>query len=140
MHHMPTDDPELEADQFAAEFLMPVAEIERDLRNLTLEKASALKSYWKVSMAAIIRLARRLGKITEHRYDYLFKQMGVLGYRMCEPVLVPAEEPELLPEMVSVYRRAKGKAVRDVSDYLGITENEFRSRFTNNLAGIRLVG
>jgi Zn-dependent peptidase ImmA (M78 family)/DNA-binding XRE family transcriptional regulator len=140
MHHLPTDDPEKEADLFAAEFLMPSHEIERDLRNLTLPKASALKSYWKVSMAAILRWAKTLGKLSENQYEYLFKQMGVLGYRMCEPVPIPAEEPELLPEMVSVYRRASGKSVRELSEYLGIDESEFRSNYLKNLTGIRLVG
>ena len=140
MHHLPTDDPEEEADRFAAEFLMPSDEIERDLRNLTLAKASALKSHWKVSMAAIIRSARRCGRISENQYEYLFKQMGALGYRMCEPVPIPPEEPELLPEMVSVYRRASGKAMREVSEYLGIIESEFKSLYLKNLAGIRLVG
>lgn len=140
MHHLPTDTPEREADRFAAEFLMPADEIEGDLRNLTLPKASALKSYWKVSMAAIVRWARTLGKISENQYDYLFKQMGRLGYRLCEPVPIPPEEPELLPEMVSVYRRASGKTIRELSDYLGMHETDFQSDYLKNLARIRLVG
>lgn len=140
MHHLPTNDPEAEADAFASEFLMPANEIERDLRNLTLAKASALKSYWKVSMAAIIRRALSLDKITQNQYEYLFKQMGTLGYRFQEPVPIPPEEPALLPEMVSVFRRASGTSIRDISSYLGMREDDFRSDYLKGLAGVRLVG
>jgi Zn-dependent peptidase ImmA (M78 family)/DNA-binding XRE family transcriptional regulator len=140
MHHLPTNDPEGEADRFTSEFLMPARDIERELRNLTLPKASALKGYWKVSMAAIIRRARTLGKISENQYEYLFKQMGVRGYRLCEPVPIPPEEPELLPEMVSVCRRASGKTIRGLSDYLGMTEDDFQSDYLKSFVGVRLVG
>jgi Zn-dependent peptidase ImmA (M78 family)/transcriptional regulator with XRE-family HTH domain len=140
MHHLPTTDPEGEADKFAAEFLMPANEIKRDLRNLTLPKASALKSYWKVSMAAIIRCAHRLGQISDNQYEYLFKQMGALGYRLCEPVPIAPEEPALLPEMVSVCRRSSGKTIRQLSEYLGMSEDEFQTSYLMNLTGIRLVG
>jgi Zn-dependent peptidase ImmA (M78 family)/transcriptional regulator with XRE-family HTH domain len=140
MHHMPTDDPEPEANRFAAELLMPSHEIGNDLRNLTLPKASALKSYWRVSMQAIIKWARALEAISANQYDYLFRQMGYLGYRMCEPVLLPAEEPKLLPELVSVYRRASGKGISELSEYLGISEDDFRSDYLTDLPGLRLVG
>ena len=42
--------------------------------------------------------------------------------------------------MVSVYRRASGKTIRDLSDYLGMCEGDFRSDYLKNLTGIRLVG
>lgn len=140
MHHVPTDEPENEADRFAAEFLMPSSEIADDLRKLTLPKASALKSHWKVSMAAIIRWARTLRKISEDQYEYLFKQMARNGYRLCEPVPIPPEEPALLPEMISVSRRASGKSISDLSEYLGMNEIDFKSIFLKHNGEIRLVG
>lgn len=138
MHHLPTDDPEPEANRFAAEFLMPAAEIGPELRGLTLPKAAALKSHWKVSMGAIIRWARALGKITLNQYEYLYKQMGARGYRTCEPVPVVPEEPTLLREVVSVHRRASGATITELSEYLGLLEDDFRSEYMSG--GIRLVG
>src|SRR5204862_198947 len=77
MHHMPTDeDPEDEANRFAAEFLMPAAEIAGELHNMTLPKAAALKQYWKVSMQSIIVRSRELGKISHNQYQYLFRQIS----------------------------------------------------------------
>lgn len=139
MHHLPTDDPEVEANHFAAEFLMPSDEILPELRNLTLQKAAALKSYWRVSMQAIIRWAHFLGKITRNQYEYLFKQMGYLGYRMCEPVPLPAEQPALIHEMVKVHRKASGRAVRELSEELGLLEADFQSQYLNGHLGLRLV-
>ncbi len=91
-------------------------------------------------MAAIIRRALTLGKITQNQYEYLFKQMGALGYRLQEPVPIPPEEPALLPEMVSVYRRASKKSISDLSNYLGMREDDFRSDYIKGLTGVRLVG
>lgn len=140
MHHLPTDDPEAEANRFAAEFLMPADEIAADLRGLTLPKAAALKSYWRVSMQAIIRWALVLGKITQNQYEYLFKQMGARGYRTCEPVLIAPEVPRLLHEVLRVHRRSSGATIRELSDFMGLLEADFRSEYLQNAEGVRLVG
>ena len=71
---------------------------------------------------------------------FLRKQMSALGYSLYEPVPIPAEEPELLPGMVSVYRCASGKTIRELDECLGMSEDDFRSDYLKNLTGIRLVG
>lgn len=139
MHHLPTNDPEAEANRFAAEFLMPAAEIGRDLKQLTLPKAAALKSHWKVSMQAIIRWARVLGKLSENQYEYLFKQLGARGYRTCEPVPLPSEETQLFQEMQNVLRREGRRTDDEVSDYLGLPVTEYRDVFLRGQPGLRLV-
>jgi Zn-dependent peptidase ImmA (M78 family)/DNA-binding XRE family transcriptional regulator len=140
MHHLPTDDPEAEANRFAAEFLMPTDEICGELRGLSLPIAAALKNHWKVSMQAIIRWAHMLGRITRNQYEYLFKQMGARGYRTCEPVLIVPEEPTLLGEVLNVHRRASGATIRELSDYLGLLEEDFRAEYLHTTSPVRLVG
>ncbi|MEX0585606.1 MAG: hypothetical protein WD176_03115, partial [Pirellulales bacterium] len=66
---------------------------------------------------AIILWATALGRVTESQRDYLFRQMGARGYRKCEPVLIPPEEPSLLGEVVSVHRRASGASIKALSEY-----------------------
>jgi Zn-dependent peptidase ImmA (M78 family) len=139
LHHLPTDDPEVEANRFAGEFLMPSDEISPELKELTLPKAAALKSHWKVSMIAIIRWARHLKQISQNQYEYLVKQMGAKGYRLCEPVPLPAEEPQLLPEMQAVLKREGGKSADDMSEYLGLPVAEYRDTFRHGFPGLRLV-
>ncbi|HAG99910.1 MAG TPA: hypothetical protein DCL75_13910 [Ktedonobacter sp.] len=98
MHQIPTENMEEEADRFAAEFLMPSRDISPDLDSITFTNLARLKSYWKVSMAALIVRANDMGKITQRQYRTLFEQMNKNGYRMNEPIPIPVEEPALLKE------------------------------------------
>jgi Zn-dependent peptidase ImmA (M78 family) len=80
MHHVPVEaDPKDEASRFAAEFLMPAAEIRGELSNVTLPKAVALRSCWKNSMQSIIAHGHRLGVISDGQYEYLFRQLCAKG-------------------------------------------------------------
>jgi Zn-dependent peptidase ImmA (M78 family)/transcriptional regulator with XRE-family HTH domain len=139
MHHMPTSDPEGEANRFASEFLMPAKEVKSELANMTLQKAAALKSHWKVSMQAIIYRARELGKITKEHYDYLIRQVYAKKYNKCEPVPIPVEEPALFRELVRVQQSAFRRTTKEVAEFLGELENNFRSDYWITLGGIRLL-
>lgn len=106
-HHLAIPDEDADTEKqafaFAAEFLMPEEDIRSQLTNLTLQKLAALKAYWKVSIAALIMHAHRLGKITDRQRTYLFSQMSRLGYRKKEPVEIPREKPTLIAELIDYY-------------------------------------
>jgi Zn-dependent peptidase ImmA (M78 family)/transcriptional regulator with XRE-family HTH domain len=140
MHHLPTEDPEQEADRFASEFLMPADEIESELSNMTLQKAAALKTYWKTSMQSIIVRAYRLGKIELSSYEYLFRQITERGYRRCEPVPIPPEEPEMIRELFGVYSQSARRSLKEIAESLGMLEAEMRTDYWRGLFGLRLVG
>jgi Zn-dependent peptidase ImmA (M78 family)/transcriptional regulator with XRE-family HTH domain len=140
IHHLPTEDPESEADRFASEFLMPAREIGPELSRLTLQKAAALKCYWKVSMAAIIRRAFDLGKITERQYRYFNIEMTKRGYRKCEPAPIPAEEPALFRAILDVHRNHHHRSPAELSDLLGMFEHQFRREFWQSTLGLRIAG
>ena len=109
MHEHPTEDMEREADRFAAEFLMPEQDVALELYPMSLERAAALKTRWRVSMAALIRRARDLGKLTTWQYKNLFVQLGRLGYRTNEPNPIAFEEPEFVNTIIR-----KRVRIRDV--------------------------
>ena len=115
MHDGPTDDMEKEADQFAAEFLMPAAEIGPALLNATLPKLAALKPYWKMSMAALLTQAGNLGAIPPRRKSYMWMRMGQLGYRTKEPNPIPPEEATLFQELVGVHKNDLGYSDMDLA-------------------------
>lgn len=140
MHHLPTDDPESEADRFASEFLMPAREIGPELSRLTLQKAAALKCYWKVSMAAIIRRAFDLRRITERQYRYFNVEMSKRGYKKCEPAPIPAEEPSLFRAILEVHRNEYHRSPAELSDLLGMFEHQFRRDFWQAALGLRIAG
>jgi len=127
MHYVPTNDMEGEADRFAAEFLMPAAEISSQLHELTLPKLAALKEYWRVSMAALIRRAHDLGRIDDRRYRNLFTEMSRRGYRLQEPGEVPAEEPTVFRELIQIHRSYHGYSVAELCILLHTKERYFLS-------------
>lgn len=122
LHHVPTDHSEAEkqADAFAAAFLMPAADFRRECpTRLKPSDLAQLKRRWCVSMAAIIRRARTIGRITETQYQSLMVQMSRMGWRKHEPVELPPESPSLLADLLRTcvtegcYSRAElGTALR----------------------------
>ena len=101
-------DVEDEANLFAAEFLMPKDEIKRHLYDLTLERAASLKPIWKVSIAALVRQAYRLGCITATKYKNLNVSLNAQGYKKNEPYPIAIEEPGILRQIVSIYQTRLG--------------------------------
>src|SRR5208337_375815 len=85
MHRIPRPeaDIEKEADTFAAELLMPAAEIGPSLHNVKLHTLAQLKPYWKTSMASLLFRAGRLKKITKNQEKYLWIQIS--PYKQREP-------------------------------------------------------
>jgi Zn-dependent peptidase ImmA (M78 family)/DNA-binding XRE family transcriptional regulator len=115
---------EQEANDFASEFLMPRADIIRELADLSLEKLANLKLKWKVSMGALIQRAKALKTITENQARYLWMQMSSRGFRTKEPVDIPTEKSTLLKELIATYFNDLGYSRRDLSSLLLIHENE----------------
>jgi Zn-dependent peptidase ImmA (M78 family)/DNA-binding XRE family transcriptional regulator len=94
---------ESEANQFAAEFLLPEEAMKQTLsHDLTLTNAARLKVRWRVSMQMLIRRAHDLGIITDRRYRYLFEQIGRKGWRKIEPVEIPIERPRIYKKMAEI--------------------------------------
>jgi Zn-dependent peptidase ImmA (M78 family)/DNA-binding XRE family transcriptional regulator len=108
---------EAEADEFAAEFLLPQQVIKRELQTpITLSQLVELKHRWGVSMQALVMRATDLGVITERQRKYLFQQISSRGWRTDEPLNLPPEKPRLLRKMVEL---VYGKSC-DVSRVAGL--------------------
>ena len=93
-------DPEDEANEFAAEFLMPADVVRPELRNLTFAKLHGLKRYWGVSMQALIERAHRLGTLSAQQRTSLYKALTSRGWRTREPL-----SDELAPERPRLVRQ-----------------------------------
>ncbi|MDB5323345.1 MAG: uncharacterized protein JWN40_4976 [Phycisphaerales bacterium] len=140
MHRIPHERIEDEANQFAAELLMPAKEIAPDLGALTLERSAGLKAYWKTAMQAIIRRAKDLGRISPDRYQRLQAEIGMAGYRRNEPIPIPPENPTLLADLVRLHVDKHGYGLDDLCR-MSILRNprEFRDRFAMGISAMRLV-
>ncbi|HEY4311354.1 MAG TPA: XRE family transcriptional regulator [Pirellulales bacterium] len=132
MHRTPSPNAEAEADRFAAEFLMPARDIERDLRNLTIPKAATLKLQWRVAMQAVIRRARDLGAISNSAYQSLCVRISQLGYRKNEPNPIQPEFPTALRQLINVYLDSRGYSVAELSETMLCREDEFRELYLHD--------
>ena len=123
MHDMPNDQMETEANQFAAEFLMPARDVLPHLDRVTLERLASLKPYWRVSMAALLYRAKELKKISAPSERFLWSQMAQRGFRRREPAeldLAP-ESPTVLRDILDLHRTHYGYNIDDLAKALAST-------------------
>lgn len=122
-------DVEGEAYTFAAELLMPADEIRPQLSNLTLEKLADLKRQWKVSMAAILTWAQKLGLVPPQRVRSLWKAMA--PYRLQEPANLSfaVEKPKILQEIMDAHLNDMGYEIADLASLARLHQSEFKERF-----------
>ena len=135
-------DMEDEANQFAQEFLMPERLIGSHLNNLSLPKLAGLKTYWKVSMQALIYRAFSLRRITDRQKRRLYTQLSAGGYRRREPPELdpPPEPPATLKAMVEFHRRDLGYSVAKLAKLLLLNEPEFLTMYhTGSKGRLRIV-
>jgi len=110
---------ERNADIFAAEFLTPQMGIRQEITYpVTLTLLAELKARWGISMQSLIRRAVELGIVTQRQYFTLMQQMSVRGWRIKEPVVVPAETPMAVPRIL---------------DKTSISTSHLPSQFTRNI-------
>ncbi len=94
-----------EADEFAAELLMPEKAMRREITSpVTLTSLAALKPKWGVAIAALVYRAHELGIIADRQYRYLFEQISIRGWRTSEPenLDIPIEKPRRLKRIVEL--------------------------------------
>jgi Zn-dependent peptidase ImmA (M78 family)/transcriptional regulator with XRE-family HTH domain len=141
MHRFPTDNMEREADDFAAEFLMPANQIKPQLHSISLARLASLKPHWRVAMSALLRRAADLGMITPRAKKYLWMQMGMHGYKKHEPVEIPPEEPTLLSELLDFHQETLGHDACVLSQIMRVKESELRRTYLRKEkpGGMRLI-
>lgn len=129
LHTAPTPNQEPEADQFAAELLLPAADAHRLFTgDLELGRLAELKPIWGMSMAALARRAWDVGCISDYRYRQLNIDLSAAGYRTNEPVALDYETPVLLPTAIERRRRA-GEDTHELARRARMTDDEFTSLY-----------
>jgi Zn-dependent peptidase ImmA (M78 family)/transcriptional regulator with XRE-family HTH domain len=132
-------DLEAEAYAFAIEFLVPESNIRPFLTKLTIEKLADLKSYWHVSMQALLKYANSLGMVTGNQYRYLWMQMGSLGYRKHEPVTIPSDSPALVREMIDAYLSELDYSKEELAQVLFINVPELESMYLPSKGKLKII-
>ncbi|MCP2176050.1 Zn-dependent peptidase ImmA, M78 family [Williamsia maris] len=100
-----TKEVETQAHLFAAEFLMPEAEIRAQLPTWSdWETLFSLKKTWQVSLAALLMRAKTLGQMDGSAYLNSVKAASARGWRRVEPLPLGApEEPSRSTSLLRDY-------------------------------------
>lgn len=94
---------EAAADEFAMHLLIPPLVLDEQMpMQPTMRDFALLKRRWGVSIAALIRMARRLDRIDQAQYTSLFKQMSARGERLRERTYVAPVKPRGLRAMAEL--------------------------------------
>lgn len=142
MHqNLATPDVEEQANEFAAEFLMPERDIRPYLTDLSIEKLASLKPFWKVSMAALLKRAIDLQIITPRHGRTLWMQISKAGYKVREPMDldIPPEPSRLLGEIVKVHTDDMGYNVQELAKVLNLFERELQDIYLDKDERVRLL-
>ena len=131
MHRSLNPNIEDQANDFAANFLMPASEVRPHLAQVNTAKLAALKPYWKVAMSALLKRAADLGMITERNARYIWMQFSKAGYRLREPaeIDIVVEEPRTLTKLLALHRDSLGYSINDLAQLLDENEPAIRSMY-----------
>lgn len=132
LHALPNDDQEAQADRFAAEFLAPAVDIDDLLIGLTTRdfpRLLSLKAEWGMSIAALIRRAKSLDRISDRQYKEFFIKIGRLGWRLHEPGEVPLEQPRTLHRVMAVHVNEHDYTIPDLATAALMKPEPFRKHY-----------
>ncbi|MDN3582849.1 XRE family transcriptional regulator [Mucilaginibacter flavus] len=129
-------DKEAEAFEFAAELLMPEADIKPQLVRLNLVSLANLKKYWKTSMQSLIRRAKTLGLLTDNQSKYLWMQMGSEGYRTKEPAFFSHEQPSVLKQIIDAYLQDLDYSIEELAELIDSSIEDFTDNFIQNRVSV----
>lgn len=130
---------ETEAYEFAIELLVPENNIRQYFSKLSIEKLADLKSYWYVSMAALLKYSNSLGMTTDNQYRYLWTQIGSLGYKVKEPVTIPSDKPGILNEIINAYLSDLGYTKEELASVLHLNIKEFERIYLDSKVKLKVV-
>ena len=121
---------ESEADEFAANILLPADEIKPQLRNkFEIRQLANLKRHWKVSMAAIAMRADKLNLVSQYQMKMFWVEMSRLGYRKREPGEPEKEHPRILGDMINHHTKRLGYSKDELSRMLHIFPSELDAMY-----------
>jgi Zn-dependent peptidase ImmA (M78 family) len=123
-----------EADAFAGAFLLPADDFKPQLRRFDLAHLANLKSYWKVSMAALAMRADRLNLISPHQKKMFWIEMSRWDYRRNEPNEPDPEHPQALVRMIQFHQRSLEYSDSDMAALLHLSQSDFRHLYGDVVA------
>ncbi|KAA3624498.1 MAG: ImmA/IrrE family metallo-endopeptidase [Flavobacterium sp.] len=121
-------DTEKEANIFASEFIAPKRALRGEFSRLTIEKLFSLKSYWKLSVSALLYKAKEM-TLSPDQYRRWITRLA--PYRRHEPYDIDVSSPLLLRRMIEVAEN-DFNSKNEFLDYLGLSNELFNEIYSVN--------
>lgn len=93
---------DMQADRFAAAFLLPATSFPKDIRSTSLASLEIVKRKWGAAMSTIIKRCETLEVLTENQINYLKRQMTTQKYWYKEPLddVLTVADPEMMRDAI----------------------------------------
>lgn len=130
-------DKEQQADQFAAEFLMPARRVRmQNLRNASFTQVIEAKNYWGVSAMAMVYRLKTLELISDWQHRDLIIRLAKAGYRNSEPNGRLYDSSSLLRQ--TIHSSTRLLRINNVSENLSLPTSEIYP-YLNKLVPVPVI-
>lgn len=129
---------DMQADRFAAAFLLPSTSFPKDIRSTSLASLEIVKHKWQASLSTIIKRCETLELLSEHQINYLKRQMTTCKYWYKEPLddILFVTPPEILRDAICLlvdnqiitkdsFLNTSGLAVDDLKSICSLPDDFF---------------
>lgn len=143
---------DMQADRFAAAFLLPATSFPKDVRSTSLTSLEIIKRKWGAAMSTIIRRCETLDLLSENQINYLKRQMTTQKYWHKEPLddVLTLADPEMLRDAIYLlidnqiitrdsFLNTSGLSINDLKSICGLPDNFFSGYNQRKKPALRLV-
>lgn len=129
---------DMQADRFAAAFLLPATSFPKDIRSTSLVSLEIIKRKWGAAMSTIIKRCETLELLTENQINYLKRQMTTQKYWHKEPLddVLTVADPEMMRDAIyllidnkiitkSAFINASALPIQDLKHICGLPDEFF---------------
>lgn len=138
----PSRTAEQDANDFAAELLMPEHIVSRDLKtkDLTTARLIDLKAVWGVSIQVLYERAYQFHMVSSEARQKFYRYLNSKGWKRNEPYpeVVTEERPELAASVVEELR-ARGLDMTEIASLTGMSEASAGDPLVPTGQGLRVV-
>lgn len=129
---------DMQADRFAAAFLLPATSFPKSIRSTSLISLETVKQKWGAAISTIIKRCETLELLTENQINYLKRQMTTKKYWYKEPLddTLTVAEPEMIRDAIyllidnriitkNAFINKSGLSVEDLKYICGLPDDFF---------------
>lgn len=143
---------DMQADRFAAAFLLPATSFPKDISGTSLVSLERVKQKWGAAMSTIIKRCETLELLTENQINYLKRQMTTQKYWYKEPLddVLTIASPEILRDAIyllienhiitkSAFINSSAFSIQDLKHICGLPDDFFDEIVQRKKPVLRLV-